>query len=68
MQESIGVWLSIELILLVSKLKEKTNGTISKSYCTDILLRRESWDYKTRTSTSIVDDVFMGTINVLSSI
>lgn len=29
-------------ILLVSKLKGKTKGTISNSYCVDILLRHET--------------------------
>lgn len=53
-------------VLLVSKLKGKTKGTISNSYCVDIPLRYESWNQKKRTSTSIVDDVFKDTRGVLA--
>lgn len=40
---SLALPLSL-FILLVSKLKEKRKGSISKWHCTDVLLRHESWN------------------------
>lgn len=47
--------------------KREDKGHDSRSYCMDILLRHESWNQNSRTSTSVVDYVFKSTISVLAA-
>ena len=55
-------------VLLVSKLKEKRKGSISKWHRAEILLRHGSWNYRIGTSTTVIDDVFKCTRSRLATL